>query len=306
MDDAGVVLLGQGEGLPTGVSIALVLTVDFFPPVVDDPYWYGAIAAANALSDVYAMGGKPVSALVLASLPKEFPLEWTAEIHRGGFEKVHEAHASVAGGHTVEGQIQFGFSVTGVVDHKRMTTNSGARAGDLVYLTKSIGMGTMTTAAKKGKIDWDTMLPAVRQMAELNARAAEAMGIAQARACTDITGFGLVGHARNIAVGSHLTLKLESAEVPLFPGVLELSAKGLNSGGAKRGRTGLKDEVSIRAGLAEPLVNLLFDAETSGGLLIAVPPDQSATLERELRARGLPVHRVGEFTARRAVAVEIV
>lgn len=306
MDDAGVVLLGQGEGLPAGVTIALVLTVDFFPPVVDDPYWYGAIAAANALSDVYAMGGKPVSALVLASLPKEFPLEWTAEIHRGGFEKVHEARASVAGGHTVEGQIQFGFSVTGVVDPQRMTTNSGARAGDLVYLTKSIGMGTMTTAAKKGKIDWDTMLPAVRQMAELNSRAAEAMGIAQARACTDITGFGLVGHARNIAVGSRLTLKLESARVPLFPDVLELSAKGLNSGGAKRGRTGLKDEVSIRAGLAEPLVNLLFDAETSGGLLIAVPPDQSATLERELRARSLPVHCVGEFTARRDVAVEIV
>jgi selenide,water dikinase len=305
MDDAGVVLLGRAEGLPAGVELALVLTVDFFPPVVDHPYWYGAIAAANSLSDVYAMGGKPISALTLASLPKDLPQEWIAEIHRGGFEKVAEAGASVAGGHTVQGEMQFGFSVTGWVDPKRMTANSGARAGDVAYLTKPLGMGTMTTAAKKRAIDWATLEPAARQMATLNRDAAEAMLAAHAHACTDITGFGLVGHARNIAKASGLTFRLESARAPLFPGVLELSRKGLNSGGAKRGRNGLKDEVSIAPGLEDALVNLMFDAETSGGLLIVVAPQDAATLERELGSRGLPIARIGEFTAPSGVHVEV-
>ena len=307
MDDAGVVLLGESEGLPAGSRVALVLTVDFFPPVVDDPYLYGAIAAANSISDVYAMGGRPVSALTLASLPKELSDEWVQEIHRGGFDKVREAGACVAGGHTVQGQIQFGFAVTGIVDPARMTANSGAKAGDVAYLTKPIGMGTMTTAAKLEKIAWETLLPAARQMAELNDRAAQAMLAAGAHACTDITGFGLVGHARNIAAASSLTLRLESSKVPLFPGVHELSRKGLNSGGAKRGRATLAEEVSIAKGLDEPLVNLLFDAETSGGLLIVVAASDAPRLERELAARSLPVHRLGEFTARRgALSIEIV
>lgn len=306
MDDAGVVLLGQGEGLPAGVSLALVQTVDFFPPVVDDPYWYGAIAAANALSDVYAMGGRPVSALVLASLPKDCPSEWIAEIHRGAFDKAREAGACIAGGHTVQGQLQFGLAVTGVVDPARMTANSGARAGDLAYLTKPLGMGTMTTAAKGQKIEWSAMLPAVEQMALLNAAAAEAMLAAGARACTDITGFGLVGHGRNVAVASGVTLEIESARVPLFPGVLELAVRGLNSGGAKRGRAGLKDEVRVVGALAEPLLNLLFDAETSGGLLIVVSPQQAPVLERELAARKLPCQRIGRFKPSSGVAVEIV
>lgn len=306
MDDAGVVLLGEAEGLPAGVQLALVLTVDFFPPVVDDPYLYGAIAAANSISDVYAMGGRPVSALTLASLPKDFPPEWIGEIHRGGFDKLREAGASIAGGHTVQGQVQFGFSVTGVVDPARMTANSGARAGDLVYLTKPLGMGTLTTAAKLERIPFETLRPAALQMATLNDKAAEAMLAAGARACTDVTGFGLVGHARNIAVGSGVTLRLESASVPLFPGVLELSRMGLNSGGAKRGRAALTDEVSIAAGLEEALVNLLFDAETSGGLLIAIPRASAAVLERELAARGVLVARIGECLAATGRAIEIV
>jgi selenide, water dikinase len=306
MDDAGVVLLGQREGLPAGVQVALVLTVDFFPPVVDDPRLYGAIAAANSLSDVYAMGGRPVSALTLASLPKDLPPEWVGEIHRGGFDKVVEAGACIAGGHTVEGQLQFGFAVTGVVDPARMTANSGARAGDVLYLTKALGMGTMATAAKFDRIDWETMLPAARQMAALNDKATEAMLAARAHACTDVTGFGLAGHARNVGVGSGVTLRIESSRVPLFPGALELSRKGLNSGGAKRSRAALKDEATIASGLEEPLVNLLFDAETSGGLLILVAPEDAATLERELHARGLPVHAIGEALAQRGPAIEIV
>jgi selenide, water dikinase len=306
MDDAGVVLLGEGEGLPAGSRLALVLTIDFFPPVVDDPYLYGAIAAANALSDVYAMGGKPVAAVALASLPKDLPQEWIAEIHRGGFEKLREARAAIAGGHTVEGQIQFGFSVTGVVDPARMTANSNAKSGDVAYLTKPLGMGTMTTAAKFDRIDWEAMLPAARQMATLNARAADAMLAANAHACTDITGFGLVGHARNIAAASGLSLRIEASRVPLFPGALDLSRKGSNSGGAKRGRAALAEEVSIAPGLEEPLVNLLFDAETSGGLLIVVSPADAATLERELAQRSLPVHRIGQFGPTRGVTIEIV
>ena len=294
MDDAGVVRLGEEDGLPAGVSLALVQTADFFPPVVDDAELYGAIAAANALSDVYAMGGRPVSALALASFPKEFPVEWIEGILRGGAAKLAEAGAVLAGGHTVEGEVQFGYSVTGVVDPALMTANSGVRAGDLLYLTKSLGMGTLTTAAKLKRIPWADLEPAARQMATLNRAAAEAMLAAGARAATDVTGYGLVGHARNLARASGVTLAFEAAAVPLFPGALALSRKGLNSGGARRGRTSLGPEVALSPALEEPLVNLLFDAETSGGLLIAIAPQHAERLEAELRARDLPVARIGE------------
>ena len=287
------------------MRLALVLTVDFFPPVVEDPYFYGAIAAANSLSDVYAMGGRPLSALTLASLPKDFPAEWVEEIHRGGFDKIHEAGASIAGGHTVQGQIQFGFSVTGIVDPDRMTANSGARVGDVLYLTKPLGMGTMTTAAKKGAIGWAELRPAAEQMATLNDRACAAMVAAGARACTDVTGFGLVGHGRNIAAASGVTLRIESARVPLFGDVLELSRRGLNSGGAKRGRTTLATEVSVAGGLDEARTSLLFDAETSGGLLIAIPAGKAALLERELAARDQLVAPIGELLPHSGVHVEL-
>jgi selenide,water dikinase len=271
--------------------------VDFFPPVVDDPRSYGAIAAANSLSDVYAMGGKPFTALSLAAFPKGFPSEWRGEILRGGYDKVHESGAILCGGHTVEGEALFGYSVTGLVDPLRVATNAGAKAGDVAYLTKSLGMGCMTTAAKLGKISWKELEPAARQMATLNDRACEAMNAAGAHACTDITGFGLIGHAMNIARASQLALELVVSEVPLFPGALELARKGLFSGGAKRGRASLGPEVQIGAGLDDVRVNLLFDAETSGGLLIVLAEERAATLERELRARELPVQRVGRFRA---------
>lgn len=310
-DDAGVFVLGPDEGVPlASPRVALVQTVDFFPPVVDHPYWYGAIAAANSVSDVYAMGARPLTAMTLASLPRGFPPEWTAEIFRGGFEKLAEAGVCVVGGHTVESEIQFGFSVTGVVDPARVTANNGARAGDVVYLTKPVGMGVMTTSAKKRVIDWRTMEPAVAQMASLNDRAAQAMIAVGSRAATDVTGFGLVGHARNLAKGSDLLLRLELSRVPVFPGALDLAAAGHTSGGSKRGRIGLAAEVRIRAGLSEALVNLVFDAETSGGLLIAVDPSRASDLERELRARDLPVACVGSFLAPRpdlpGVHVELV
>ncbi len=297
MDDAGVVRLGD---------VALVQTVDFFPPVVDDARLFGAIAAANALSDVYAMGGRPVSALTLASFPAGFPEEWLGEILRGGFDKVREAGAVVAGGHTVEGEVQFGFACTGVVDPEQTITNAGARVGDVAYLTKVLGMGTMTTAAKLKKITWAELLPAAEQMATLNDRAAEAMIAVGAHACTDVTGFGLAGHARNVAAASGVTMRVRAGEAPLFPGALDLARRGLLSGGSKRGQKALADEVSVAADVDETLRDLLFDAETSGGLLIVVAPDRADALERELRRRSLPVHRVAEVLAATGAALEIV
>jgi selenide,water dikinase len=305
LDDAGVVLVSESEGLPRGARIALVQTIDFFPPVVDDPRFYGAIAAANALSDVYAMGGRPFTALSLAGFPRGFPKDWLAEILRGGNEKVAESGAILAGGHTVESDLQFGYSVTGLVDPECVATNAGAKAGDVAYLTKPIGMGCMTTAAKLGKIEWATLEPAARQMATLNDRAAAAMATVDFHACTDITGFGLVGHALNIARASELTFRIRAAEVPLFPGVIELARRGLFSGGAKRGREALGGEVKIGGGLEDALVGLLFDAETSGGLLIVVPLAAAGALEAALRARDLPVERVGEFLPRAERRIEI-
>jgi selenide,water dikinase len=197
-DDAGIVRVAEG--------LALVQTVDFFAPIVDDPYDFGQIAAANALSDVYAMGGRPLTALNVAGIPRDLPEDWAAAIFRGGFEKMQEAGVIVAGGHTVQSEeALFGFAVTGLVDRDRVAANSGARPGDLLYLTKPLGMGAMTTASKQKKIGWAELEPAARQMATLNDRAAAAMNAARVHACTDVTGFGLVGHARNVARASQVT-----------------------------------------------------------------------------------------------------
>ena len=298
LDDAGVVVLGEREGVPGGGRVGLVQTVDFFPPVVDDPTYYGAIAAANALSDVYAMGGTPFSVLTLAGFPKDFDPALRDPILLGGFEKVRESGAVVAGGHTVESDVQFGYAVTGLIDPDRIRTNAGAQAGDVAYLTKPIGMGCMTTAAKFERISWETMEPAAKQMATLNAAAARAMDAVDAHACTDITGFGLIGHSMNIARASELTFRIESRAVPLFEDVLTLARDGQFSGGARRGRTALGDDVDFAGDVEDALQGLFFDAETSGGLLIVIPPAESRRLEEALRAEGLPVHRVGEFLPR--------
>ncbi len=305
VDDAGVVSLGTAAGLAEELPLALVQTVDYFPPVVDDPYFYGAIAAANSLSDVYAMGGRPYTALNLAGFPKGFPDEWIHEIFRGGFDKVKESGAVVAGGHTVQStEAQFGFAITGFVERSKVSANAGARAGDVLYLTKPLGMGTMTTAAKRGKVAWAEMEPAAVQMATLNAAAAEAMNAVGVHAATDITGFGLAGHAKNIAAASGVTLRIDAAELPLFPGALELARAGFLSGGAARGRAALEGDVVVADGLDETLAKLVFDAETSGGLFIAVPEDRATQLERELEARGQLVRAVGRAVPRASAWVE--
>ena len=297
-DDAGVVRLGPAEGLSAGEELALVQTVDFFPPVVDDPGLYGEIAAANSLSDVYAMGGKPFSALGLAGFPRGFPEEWRLEILRGGSRKVREAGAVLAGGHTVESDVQFGYSITGLIHPDKVRSNAGARAGDVAYLTKPLGMGVMTTAGKFEKIPWEEVEGAARLMATLNDRAAEAMNEAEAHACTDITGFGLIGHSLNIARSSELTFRIDSASVPLFPGALELAEAGHFSGGRKRGIQTFGDEVDAVGGLEDARTGIFFDAETSGGLLIVLPEERADTLEAALRARDLPVRPIGRFVAR--------
>lgn len=295
VDDAGVVLLGEQEGLPPDCPVALVQTVDYFPPVLDDPYLYGAVAAANALSDVYAMGGRPLSALNLAGFPKDFDPGWIRDIFRGGFDKLKEAETVLAGGHTVQGpEPLFGFAVTGIVDPKKVITNAGAQAGDRLYLTKPLGMGSLTTAGKRGKVPADLMRRAALSMASLNRAAAEAMGEVDARACTDITGFGLLGHSRNIAKASGVTMAFEASALPIFEGALALAREGIVSGGSDRGKAAIGEEVLAAEGVDPDLVRLTFDAETSGGLLICVPPQQAATLEQALRARDVPVHPVGE------------
>jgi len=289
VDDAGVVAV---EGHP---DLALVQTVDFFPPVLDDPYLYGAVAAANALSDVYAMGGSPLSALNLAGFPTEFSPEWVREIFRGGFDKVKEAGAVIAGGHTVvSAEPLFGFAVTGTVARDKVTSNAGAQPGDQLYLTKPLGMGSITTAGKKKRIGPEEVAAAALVMATLNRAAAQAMIAAQVTTCTDITGFGLVGHGHNIAQGSGVTLEFSLRALPIFKGAHALASDGVVSGGSARGKASLGDDVHVASGCDAALVDIVFDAETSGGLLIAVNAENASTLETELAARDVPIHRVGQ------------
>jgi selenide, water dikinase len=304
-DDAGVVVLGEAEGLSAGHRLGLVQTADFFPPVVDDPTLYGAIAAANSLSDVYAMGGRPISALSLACFPSGFRTDWRSEILRGGYEKIVEAGAVLAGGHTMTSEILYGYAVTGIVDLDRVTTNAGAKPGDVIYLTKPVGTGAVTTAAKLSKISWEVLRPVALQMAVLNDRAAEAMGQVTTHACTDVTGFGLVGHAHNIAMASGVCLRLRAADIPLVPDALELARRGLTSGAAKRGRVTLGDTVRIADDLEEARIAIFFDAETSGGLLIVIPPDEVTRFEEAARERKVSAHRVGEVVAREDFAIEV-
>lgn len=293
VDDAGVVLLGPDEGAPDG--LALVQTVDYFPPVLDDPYLYGAVAAANSLSDVYAMGGRPISALNLAGFPADFDEGWIRDIFRGGFDKVREAGAVIAGGHTVRSaEPLFGFAITGVVDRDQVADNQGAQVGDCLVLTKPLGMGTMSTAGKFQKAPAEDVRAAALVMATLNDKAALAMNAVGVNACTDVTGFGLVGHGRNIAAGSGVTLRLSVADLPIFGSALELARSGVVSGGSQRNRDSLEGVVSVGDGLDEALINLIFDAETSGGLLISVAPDRLAQLQEELGQRDVLAAVVGE------------
>ncbi len=266
-DDAGVYKLSD--------TCALVQTVDFFTPIVDDPFTFGQVAAANALSDVYAMGGRPLTALSVLCYPAKGDLEDLRAILEGGFAKMAEAGCSVVGGHSVnDDEIKFGFAVTGMVDPGKVWTNAGARPGDVLALTKPLGTGVVSTALKRGIARAEDVEAAIASMLVLNRIECEAHG------CTDITGFGLIGHAREMARASGVTLEIDSSKLRFLPGALEYAAAGAQPGGLGNNRDFASCSVSLAANIAPEVEALLYDPQTSGGLLLALP---------ESAAAGLPV-----------------
>jgi len=288
-DDAGVFAWESGP--------ALVQTVDFFTPIVDDPYIYGEIAAANAVSDIYAMGGRPLTALAIAAFPKEGLESGTIrEIFRGGFDKLREAGVALLGGHTVQDQeIKFGYAVTGSIDPARILTNGGARPGDVLFLTKPLGTGIVGTAIKFDRAAPPLADEAVRSMRTLNRAAAEAIQKLPAdavHACTDITGFGLAGHATEMARASGATLVVDAACVPLFTGVLDIASRN-RSGGLGTNQDHFAGAVRVEPGVAAEFEWLLYDPQTSGGLLIASAAGAADAVAAALAEAGVPPRRIG-------------
>lgn len=286
-------------------ELAIVQTVDFFPPVVDDPYTFGAVAAANAMSDVYAMGGEVLFALQVAGFPEDQPAELLAEIFRGGADKVAEAGGVIAGGHTlIDAEPKYGLCVTGVVHPDRVLPKGGARPGDVLLLTKELGTGIILTAARADACAPEHLQAAVDSMLRLNRHPSHLAREAGVHACTDVTGFGLLGHAEEMARAGSVRLVIEAARVPELPGALEYARAGQVTGGAQRNREGLAGKVTLLEGLPDVLEHLLFDPQTSGGLLLAVPPERADALARALEADGFLGARVGRVEAGAGVTVE--
>jgi selenide,water dikinase len=290
-DDAGVYQLTP--------ALALVQTVDFFTPIVDDPYTFGAIAAANALSDVYAMGGKPISALSILAWPAGGDLEDLEAIMRGGADKIHEAGAAILGGHSInDTELKFGYAITGTVHPARVKANAGARAGDALVFTKKIGTGVVATALKKGIAAEYDVTAATESMLTLNRQACEAMLQFDVHGCTDVTGFGLLGHARELACGSGVTVEIEQAAVQFLPGAMEYAKLGAIPGGLKNNRDFVMPFVQARGEVSD----LLFDPQTSGGLLISLPEADAARLMLTYPA----AYRIGRIVNLREKAIQIV
>ncbi len=300
-DDAGVY---RWEGGP-----ALVQTVDFFTPIVDDPFAYGQIAAANALSDIYAMGGRPLTALAIAAFPnRDLETEVIQTIFRGGLDKLREAGVALLGGHTVQDhEIKFGYAVTGAVDAARVLSNAGARPTDVLLLTKPIGTGIVSTAIKFRRAPDPVVEAALRSMLTLNRAAAEALETQPAgrvHACTDVTGFGLLGHASEMAAASQVTLAIDAARVPLIEGVGPLVRKN-RTGGAATNEEHFGGRIQIDRGVDRDLVALLYDPQTSGGLLIATAPDAADAVEGALEDAGVAAVRIGRVTERGRAALVV-
>jgi len=288
-DDAGVYRWESGP--------ALVQTVDFFTPIVDDPYTYGQIAAANSVSDIYAMGGRPLTALAIAAFPEEgLDAGVIKDIFRGGFDKLREAGVALLGGHTVrDKEIKFGYAVTGSIDPARVLANAGARAGDVLFLTKPLGTGIVGTAIKFDRVDPALADEAVRSMRMLNRAAAEALQSLPAgavHACTDITGFGLIGHGSEMASASGVALHIDAGRVPLFSGVQAMAAAN-RSGGMTSNLEHFAPRVAIGRGVGDDLTLVLYDPQTSGGLLIAVSPDAAAECRDAFLAHAITAHEIG-------------
>jgi len=280
-DDAGVFRLRP--------DLAIVNTVDFFTPIVDDPYTFGQISATNSLSDVYAMGGEPKTCLNIVCFPKgKMDVEILGEILKGGAEKVIESGAVVIGGHSIiDEELKFGMSVTGVIHPDKILRNVGVQEGDALILTKPLGTGIISTALKKGKASKDSVEEAVRSMTTLNAAASIVMRKFPVHACSDVTGFGLLGHALEMASGSGVTLVIEATKMPMLRGAPRLAEKGYLTGGCKRNREYLDDKMAIESSVREGLVQVAIDPQTSGGLLIAVAKRHAAKLLNELHAAGV-------------------
>lgn len=265
-DDAGVIRLND--------ETALVQTIDFFPPVADDPEMYGYIAANNALNDVYAMGGTPLTALSVLCYPQKGDWDVLEKILLGGTRAMHEANVVVLGGHSIDdAEMKFGYAVTGLIHPDKVITNSGAKPGDVVVLTKPIGTGAINTAVKHGKASVETEAAAVAAMTTSAASASAAMRRVGANACTDVTGFGLLGHAYEMANGSHVTITIDSATVPLLPDVLDLISKGMLTRGDRNNRIYVGETVRMAESVSGYMQSALFDPQTAGGLLISMTPE---------------------------------
>ena len=282
------VLVGNETGDDSAIyriddRVALVLTVDFFAPIVDDPFEYGRIAVANALSDVYAVGGRPITALNIAAFPRELPSEVIAKVLEGGQVKAEEAGILIVGGHTVDDkEPKYGLAVTGIVTPGEEITNANAQPGDVLILTKAIGSGVITTAGKAGTVPAGVVDEAVRSMATLNKGASEAMIEVGVNSATDITGFGLLGHLSQMMKVSGTTAEINVDSIPLLPGAKQLAEDGYISGGTARNTEAVKSSVTVDDGITDIEFSLLADAQTSGGLLISVPKERSNALIKQL------------------------
>ena len=307
------VLIGPKTFADAGIykisdDMATVSTLDFFTPVVNNPYDYGQIAAANALSDVYAMGGKPLTAMNILCYPiKSLDRDIVVEILKGSADKVNEAEAVIIGGHTLQdSEIKYGLSVTGIIHPDRIVTNAGARAGDALVLTKPLGTGLIISAIKADKVLEEHINLATRSMVLLNKAASEAMLEVGVSACTDITGFGLMGHAYELAEASKVTLSFFAERIPIFDGCERYVKMGLMPGVSKLSKKYLKNAIRINPKVREELVDVLFDAQTSGGLLISVPKGKAEILCTKLKERGaLTFDVVGEVHQREDVSIVV-
>ena len=298
-DDAGVYQIAPDQ--------ALVQTVDFFTPIVDDPYTFGQIAATNSLSDVYAMGGKPLTSLALVCFPDKGDLEILERILAGGLSKMVEAGCTVIGGHSIrDEETKFGYSVTGLIHPKKVLANRGAKAGDSLLLTKPLGTGVISTAIKKEKAKQEWIDAAVRSMTTLNKAAAEVITGEDfvVHAMTDITGFGLIGHAREMALASDVSLRLRASRIPAISGALECIRAGYIPGGLKNNRDFAECMVQYDEGVADDCRTLLFDPQTAGGLLIATP--KCDALMQALKAAGVDATEVGEVLASSSPRIQVV
>ena len=296
-DDAAVWRLSEDK--------AIVVTTDFFTPVVDTPYEYGSIAAANSLSDVYAMGGQPFLALNVAALPDHLPIEISSEIMRGGAEKAREAGVVIAGGHTVKDkEPKFGLVVIGFVDPRKMISKGGLRVGDVLVLTKPLGGGVTTTALKQEKAEERHIAEAIEWMSRLNKTAGQLALEFDLRGGTDITGFGLLGHGLEMAEASGVRLSIENSKVPLLSGARGYAEKGTFPGGAFDNKGHVGENVRFDVGVDEPAQMLLFDPQTSGGLLLGVPREKLSAFETRARELGQPVWVVGEVLDGQGITVQ--